>query len=348
MQVLREDGSSDPSHDPRLPEERLVGLYRDMLRAREIAALDAAGSGDDAAHPARPAASWRKPPALGEAVAVGAAAALRPQDWLFTPPGDVAGALVRGVPLASIAHHAWGTALDPSKGRDAPFHVASRAARVVSATIANGAHLTHAAGLAWGARIRRDDVVALALFDDRAVLAGEFHHGVNFAGVFKVPAVFVCAERADGEDGEGVDLDAKGLAYGVPTARCDGADLLSVIRAVRDAVARAAAGEGPTMIAARVAPRAGERAPAPAGRERPAAPWDDPIVRVLRHLEARAGGAAGAEMRAALAAVPAEVQAEVRAAAEEAKRAPPPAASSLFDDVYASAPGAARRPGALS
>jgi len=321
MHVLREDGSSDPSHDPRLSEERLVGLYRDMLRARAVAALDVASVADRADDAAL--APLRRARPFHEAVAVGAAAAARPEDWLFTPPGDVAGAIVRGIPLAAILHHAWGTAGDASKGHDAPFHVMSRAARVVSATIANGAHLTHAAGLAWAARIRRDGAVAVATFDDAAVLAGEFHHGVNFAAVFKAPAVFVCADAAGD-----LDLEAKGLAYAVPTARCDGADLLAVIRVVRDAIARAAAGEGPTLIDARV-PRA----------ERDPRAWDDPIARVQRHLDAREGTAA---KRAALAAIQAEVLSEVRAAEADARRAPPPSAASLFDDVYASSSAAGR------
>src|SRR6185503_9843550 len=122
----------------------------------------------------------------------------------------------------------------------------------------NAAHLTQAAGFGCAARIARDDVVVLASFRDRTVEAGEFHNGVNFAGVFRAPVVFLCRTIAPPADVPAVV--ERGVAYGVPAVLCDGGDARAVLDAVRAAAERARGGGGPTLIEARI-----ERAGADAG-----------------------------------------------------------------------------------
>jgi pyruvate dehydrogenase E1 component alpha subunit len=123
----------------------------------------------------------------------------------------------------------------------------------------------HAAGLAWGKRLRRESACAIVFFGDGATSEGSFHEGANFAAVMRAPLILFCNNnhwaistpleaqtRAE-------TLADKAAGYGMPGVRVDGADVLAVYEATRDAVARARAGEGPTFIEAvtyRTAPHA--------------------------------------------------------------------------------------------
>ncbi|MDB4994423.1 MAG: Branched-chain alpha-keto acid dehydrogenase, component, alpha subunit protein [Myxococcaceae bacterium] len=286
----------------------LVGLYTAMLRARRIdhrlAALYREG-----------AIGTHRPAAKDEAVIVGATAALRPSDWLFSGEGHLAAALVRGVPVETMFHHLFGDASDPTKGRTVPSRLAYKQANVIAGGTSNGAHLTHAAGLAWAAKIeKKNDVVALALFDATVADTGEFHNGLNFAGVFKAPAIFVCRSTVDARAPAGTPLVERGVAYGMRAVACDGGDVAAVLVAVRDAIAHAAGGGGPTLIDAVIAADA-----------------DDPLLRTRRVLEGRGLLTNHAELEATL-------DAEIDAAVRAAIAAPPPDRATLFEDVYAAVP----------
>jgi TPP-dependent pyruvate/acetoin dehydrogenase alpha subunit len=289
-----------------------VGLYTAMLRARRIdhrlAALYREG-----------AIGTHRPAAKDEAVVVGAAAALRPADWLFSGEGNAAAALVRGVPVETLFHHLFGDAADPTKGRTVPSRLAYKRANVVAGGTSNGAHLTHAAGLAWAAKMggKGAEVVALALFDATIADTGEFHNGLNFAGVFKAPAIFVCRSGGGPAPAPGDDrvrLSERGVAYGIRAIACDGSDVHDVVLAVRAAIAHAAAGGGATLVDAVIAPDA-----------------EDPILRARRKLEAQG-------LLADHAALEATIDAEIDAAVRAAAVAAPPSSASLFEDVYARVP----------
>jgi pyruvate dehydrogenase E1 component alpha subunit len=288
-------------------EAVLLALYTAMLRARRIdhrlAALYREG-----------AIGTHRPAAKDEAVVVGAATALRPADWLFSGEGHAAAALVRGVPIETLFHHVFGDASDPTKGRTVPSRLAYKRVNVVAGGTSNGAHLTHAAGLAWAAKIdkKREGVVALALFDAAIADTGEFHNGLNFAGVFKVPAIFVCRRSQDAP--ESPPLVERGVAYGIRAVACDGGDVVAVLLAVRSAIAHAAGGGGPTLVDALIREDA-----------------EDPILRARRQLEARGLPIDHAALEATL-------DAEIDAAVRAAEAAPPPASASLFEDVYAGVP----------
>jgi len=128
-----------------------------------------------------------------------------------------------------------------------------------------GTHVPHAAGLAWGKKLRRETACAIAFFGDGATSEGSFHEGANFAGVLKAPLVLFCNNN---QWAISTPLEAqtaaetladKAVGYGMPASRVDGADVLAVYDATREAVARARAGDGPTFIEAvtyRVAPHA--------------------------------------------------------------------------------------------
>ncbi len=270
---------------------------------------------------------------IGEEVAIAATAmALREGDWFFPGHREWAGALVRGIPTATYAHQAFGTAVDVVKGHGAPDHPASRARHVVPASGLIGAHLVQAVGAAWAARMRKDDVVTLAMFGTAAAATGDFHNAVNFAGVFKAPCVLV--SRASRLGAKKADLADRAAAYGVACASVDGGDGLAVLTLVREAVARAAAGKGATLV--EVATERFTSLPdewsAPELLSLGAA-GADPLARLRAALE-RDGAldAAGHE------ALVAELRAEIDAAVAAAEGAARPPIASMFEDVYAELP----------
>lgn len=280
------------------PADRLAAMLAQMRAARRLDArlTELRDQGRLAEHAST---------AGEEAVAVGAAAALDGGDWLFPAGRDAAAVLTRGVPLARWMAHALGTSLDPARARQRPDRFSGRTWRVVSANPRGGSQLVQAAGVAWAAKTRGAPEAVLALLDEDAVETGEFHNGVNFAGVYRAPVVFVARARKG-------DVARRAFAYGVRPARVDGADVAAVFVTVQDALARARRGEGPSLIEADLSAD------------------EDPIERAATHLHAL--GVAD-DPRVADA-----YDAAITAALDEAAAAGPLAPETLFDDVFAAAP----------
>ncbi len=190
--------------------------------------------------------------------------------------------------------------------------------RVASVSPLSGTQIPHAVGVAWAARMRKEDVAALVFFGDGATSSGDFHTGLNFAGVTRAPVLAVCrnngwatstpASRQTASPGFAV----KAVAYGLRGVRVDGGDVVAVVSVVREARARASAGEGGTLIEAVTEPRR---------ENEPDESWSlrDPIARMRRYLEAR--GLTSREREELLAA---EVQADVERAVTEALEAAMP------------------------
>src|ERR671925_2193125 len=191
-----------------------------------------------------------------EAMQAGSVYALEDEDWIFPSYRESAIGLLRGMPPATVlswwrGHPAgWWNPLD--------YNVASICVPIAT-------HVPHAAGLAWGKRLKGEPAVAIVYFGDGATSEGSFHEGANFAAVTGAPLVLFCNNnqwaistpltaqtRAD-------TLADKAVGYGMPGERVDGGDVLAVYEATREAVARARAGEGPTFVEAetyRTAPHA--------------------------------------------------------------------------------------------
>jgi pyruvate dehydrogenase E1 component alpha subunit len=180
-----------------------------------------------------------------EAIQAGATFALADDDWIFPSYRESAIGLVRGMPAQTILQ--WWRGHPSGWWSPSDWNVAS-----ISVPIAS--HVPHAAGLAWGKKLRGEPAVAMAFFGDGATSEGEFHEGVNLAAVMNAPAVFVCNNnhwaistpldaqtRAD-------SLADKAVGYGIPGVTVDGLDVLAVYGAAREAVERARSGGGPTLI----------------------------------------------------------------------------------------------------
>ena len=180
-----------------------------------------------------------------EAIQAGATFALTDDDWIFPSYRESAIGLVRGMPAETILQ--WWRGHPSGWWNPADWNVAS-----VCVPIAT--HLPHAAGLAWGKTLRGEDTVAMAFFGDGATSEGAFHEGVNFAAVMNAPVVFVCNNNGWAistpveAQTRAESLADKAVGYGIPGVRVDGLDVLAVHEAAREAVERARAGEGPTLI----------------------------------------------------------------------------------------------------
>jgi len=241
--ILSPDGKADRAGVPALAPEALRECYRTMLRVRQLDDLQRGAAKETGADP--------QPSARGcEAAIVGAVAALEPDDVVVPGRREAGAALWRG---HSIAAFLGDEAVPRSLG-------------VLPGSPHAATQLPHATGIAWamkmeakaktGASTGGASKVTLAYLDREATSAEDFHTGMNFAGVFRVPAVFVCINGGPGAspvESVSETVAIKALAYGIPGVRVDGADLFAVWTATRAAVARARRGEGATLIEAVVA-----------------------------------------------------------------------------------------------
>src|SRR5689334_21054580 len=191
-----------------------------------------------------------------EAIQAGATFALTDDDWIFPSYRESAIGLIRGLPVETLLQ--WWRGHPSGWWNPADWNVASIAVPIAT-------HLPHAAGLAWGKKLRGEDSVAMAFFGDGATSEGAFHEGVNLAAVMSAPVVFVCNNNQWAistpieAQTRAETLADKAVGYGIPGVRVDGLDVLAVYEAAREAVERARAGGGPTLIEAvhyRAAPHA--------------------------------------------------------------------------------------------
>lgn len=335
--VLRDDGTTDPATDPRLPIEVVLRGYREMRRCR---LLDAR------------MLSMQRQGRIGfyggargqEAVAVATGLALHENDWVFPALREQAIMLVRGFLLRTFIAQIFGNSGDLLKGRQMPCHQSSRSVSHVSWSSCVGSQAPQAVGAAWAMRARNTRAVTVGFVGDGATSQGDFHAAMNFAGVWRVPCVLVCqnnqwsislpAHRQTASK----TIAVKARAYGMPGVRVDGNDFLAVYSVIRSALDRARAGDGPTFIEAvtyRMGPHSTSDDPSRYRSADEELAWaaKDPVDRLRRHLEFL-----GLKPDATDAELDAELSAELAAAIEGAEALPPVSIESLFDDVYADMP----------
>ena len=238
LSILNAEGGLDKALEPAIEPEVLLKLHETLLLARRFdeRLLDLQRQGRIGTFP----------PIKGqEAAHLGAAARLRPTDWMVPSFRETAAELWRGRSLENIiiADNGYDEAgLAPPDSRSLPMAVPV------------GSQIPHAVGLAWAAKYRGTDEVVMVFFGDGATSEGDFHEGLNFAAVFQVPAVFVCQNNQWAisvplkHQTHTRTLVQKAVAYGMPGIRVDGNDLLAVYAAAGEAVDRARSGGGPTLI----------------------------------------------------------------------------------------------------
>ncbi len=316
------------------PEERIVEIYRTEVLARVMdercLTLQRQGR-----------IGFYVPLAGQEAAQVGSGYALDPSDWIFPAYRELGLALVRGVPVKSLIDQFVGNSADLTKGRQMPNHYAFREQRFVSASSPIGTQITQAVGAAMAAKKRKDRIVTITFFGDGATSSNDFHAGLNFAGVFAAPTIFFCQNNGWAislpreKQTLSPTLAEKAGAYGLPGVVVDGNDVRAVYRAVREARARALAGDGPTLIEAQVyrfGPHSTSDDPSRYRAEEAVrkAREHDPVVLLQSELIRT-----GILTKDSDAKIWEGLKAEVARAIEAAEKTPAMEPLSFFDDVFA-------------
>ena len=337
ISVLRDDGSLDPAHDPKLTDEEVRHLYRHLVQTRLLDErfVQLQRQGRIGFHVG----------SLGEEAAIlGSAFAMREKDWLFPCYREFGAALMRGLTLQKLCDNMFGNVNDTVKGRQMPCHYTCRAVGWASISSPVGTQITHAVGAAWAAKIRREDSASLVYFGDGATSSSDFHSGLNFAGVFRLPVVFLCRNN-----GWAISVPVerqtatrtfaeKAVGYGIPGVRVDGNDIFAVVAVTRAAVERGQRGEGPTLIEAITYRMGGHSTSDDPNRYRETQAVEawaarDPIERVKSYLEKRNAWSDADEAR-----LRADIETRFREAVAIAEKTPAPPLESMFEDVYARVP----------
>src|SRR3954466_12651563 len=323
--VLDEDREVDG-----LGEQELLELYRSMvlLRTYDERSVVYHRQGRIGTY----AIFWNH-----EAMQAGSVHALEDGDWIFPSYRESAIGLLRGMPPATILH--WWRGHPAGWWNPADYNLGSICVPIAT-------QVPHAAGLAWGKKLHGEDACAIVYFGDGATSEGAFHEGANFAAVMRAPLVLFCNNNQWAistplsAQTAAETLADKAGGCGIPGVRVDGGDVLAVYQAARDAVARARAGEGPTLIEA-VTYRAAPHATA----DDPAAYID--LERVKEEKQRECVGRYEAYLRrlgllsdAAVEAVRADAAQVLREGIAAAEAEPPADPSLVFSHAYVDPPPA--------
>lgn len=279
-----------------------------------------------------------------EGAQIGVAAALSPEDWVFPAYREQGVALYRGYTLTELIAQMLGTSGDLLKGRQMGNHFGTPRIRFAVASSPVGTQIPQAVGAAWTARLKSQSWVALCFFGDGATSTGDFHAGLTFAGVHKLPVIFCCKNNGwaislpVSQQCAAPALVQKAVGYGVAGIRVDGNDLLAVREAITLARSRALAGDGPTLVELLTQRMGPHSTSDDSTRYRPdetLTPWrtQDPLLR-LRLFMVRAGLWSDAEEQAAVA----DTEAKFTEALRTVEAQAPPDLESLFTDVYRDLP----------
>ena len=274
-----------------------------------------------------------------EAVAVGAMQAFTPQDAILATYREHGHALARGIPAGAIMAEMYGKYEGCSRGRGGSMHIFDAATRFYGGNAIVAGGLPLAAGFALADKLRRRAVVTACFFGEGAVAEGEFHESLNLASLWKVPALFLCEnnlyamgtalERSEAD----TDLCEKARSYKVPARSVDGMDVMAVLEATAQAAAEVRAGGGPQFIEFRTYRfRAHSMFDAELYRVKAEVEqWKQrcPIVAFTSRLESE-----GLLDAAELAAMEADVAAEIARAVDYAEAGTWEPVASLTRDVY--------------
>ncbi len=325
--LLNPDGTlvADTGYEPDLKKDDLLEIYRLMVLARR--------ADQEGTNLQRQGELGVYTPLLGqEAAQVGTGYALDDTDWIFPSYREMALAMMRKIDPVDIFHLFRGTwhggMWDPNEHRFA----------MLSVPIAT--QILHAAGFGIASKLDGAKVVALGCFGDGATSEGDFHEGMNFAGVWKAPCVFLCQNNQYAisvpleKQTAAPTIAVKALGYGFPGVRVDGNDVLACYAVAKEAVRRAREGGGPTLIEAvtfRRGPHSTADDPTRYRTDEELKRWEalDPIARFTRHLEAE--GIITDEFKEKVETEGKELAAHIRA---EIVGAGPRPAHELFEFVY--------------
>ena len=189
-----------------------------------------------------------------EAVGVGGTYGLRPDDWVLPSLRTTEAYWTRGVTLLDMLNALMGNSDSSSSGKESFHHTGYPSRGILATSAMVGAQIPEAVGVAWALKMKKTDAVAVCFFGDGAVGRGDFHEGLNLASLLKAPVVFVCEnnlyfQTVPGSVGLPIeDIADHAAAYAIPGKVVDGQDVMAVHEATQEAVERARAGDGPTLL----------------------------------------------------------------------------------------------------
>ncbi len=274
-----------------------------------------------------------------EAVSVGACWALGEGDTMTCTYRGHAATLAMGAPLDRSFGEILGKAEGLCGGKGGSMHLTDVSVGAMGSFAIVGAHLPIATGLAFASRYRKSGEVSVCFFGDGSTNIGAFHEALNLASIWKLPAIFICENNLYGEYSPiatttpVASIADRADAYGMAKAVVDGNDVLAMGEVTAAAVARARAGEGPTLIEALTYRQKGHSRSDPASY-RPEGELEAWLERDPILVHERALLAAGVE-QAEIDEVKAAAEAAVAAALERATNWPDPAPESRLEHVYA-------------
>jgi 2-oxoisovalerate dehydrogenase E1 component alpha subunit len=195
-----------------------------------------------------------------EGIQVASTAALGADDWLVPHYRGLANSIVRGLTMKEWMLAVFAKAGDPlSAGRNIPGGCYSyRALKIAPVSQVVASWVPKASGIAYGAKLRGESTVVLCTFGDGATSQGDFHEGVNFAAVHRLPVVFVCENNSYAISVPirlqmaNSDVADRAAGYGIPGVTVDGTDVPASFAVCKEAIDRARRGEGPTLIDAKI------------------------------------------------------------------------------------------------
>jgi pyruvate dehydrogenase E1 component alpha subunit len=238
LDILDEKGNVDQSLMPTLSDEQIKKLYELLIAVRTFdhRALNLQREGRIGTY----ASVFGQ-----EAAQVGTPFALEKADWIFPSFRESGVLIARGYEMHMVLQY-WG---GDERGIKVPDNL-----NIFPISIPVGTQVAHAVGAAMAAKYRGDKAVMLAFFGDGGTSEGDFHEGMNFAGVFKLPVVFICQNNQwaisvpRSRQSASKTLAQKAFAYGFEGIQVDGNDVFSVYKATKEALDKARSGGGPTLI----------------------------------------------------------------------------------------------------
>ena len=277
-----------------------------------------------------------------EAVAVGVCAALNRDDQIVSTHRGHGHCIAKGADLDRMTAELYGRETGYCKGKGGSMHIADFDAGMLGANgiVAGGISIATGAGLA--AQLEGKGRVAVSFFGDGASNAGPFHESINIAASWKLPVIYVCennryaAQTAATQTHAMPDIAGRAHGYGIPGIIVDGNDVLAVYAAATTAVARARAGDGPTLLECKtyrwraLTERMGQPDYRPA-EEIEAKKLEDPIARLVGHLMSQQGQLTQAEWDA----MDQNILATIQRSTEFAASSPFPKPQAALDDVFA-------------
>jgi pyruvate dehydrogenase E1 component alpha subunit len=335
--VLDEDGRVlKGAKVPSVPDEELMRIFDTMLLVRTM--------DDRMMKIQRQGRLGFYMKSIGEEASHFSVYPLRKTDWVFPSYREQGAWFWAGYSIENYLDQLFGNQNDPAKGRQMPVHHSANWLNYVSISSPVGTQIPQAVGTAMAMKISKTDGVALVFFGEGTSSTGEFHVGMNFAGVSKAPVIFICRNNGWAisvpieKQTAAKTFASKAVGYGMPGVRVDGNDVLAVIQVATEAVERARAGDGPTMIEALTYRREGHSSSDdPSVYRDPSEPvtWSrtDPLNRLRGFLKQKGLYAEQHEQE-----VVAAYNESITSALARADEAGLPHLDSLFEDVYEELP----------